>query len=256
MFNIFKKPKKIVVDCFCVLDYVYDYTPIDYGSKFFPEWWKDTDPSCNDDKALTIKNCIGVIDYYKKSIVIPSWFEMELQIYSVTDPEKRCYSYEASNKDTSDVESHHRAQFEKFALSNGQNMKLTSPWYIKTQEDIHWTWTQPTWNLRNNLQNFVLLPAVVNYKYQHSTNINFLIINEEKHKVARIEPNTPLVMLHPMSEREIEIKKHLVSEKEFTRLTRIDNLFFLRDLKENAKLYSSKKNFIKKMECPVNHGKI
>lgn len=255
MFDIFKKNKKIILDCFCVIDYVYDYAPIDYGSKFYPTWWKET-PSIKDDDTLTIKNCTGFIDFYKKSVVIPSWFDMELEIFSDDDPQKRYYSYESSNRDTLDTDSHHQMQFEKFALKNGHNMKLTSPWAFKTKENICWTWTQPTWNLRNNLRNFTVLPAVVNYKYQHSTNINFFMITDEKSKKTRIEPRTPLVILHPMTEREIEIKNHLVEEKEFKRLMNVDNLFFKRTAKENSKLYSSKKKLIDSMECPINHGKI
>lgn len=255
MISIFNRSKKIVVDCFTVLDYVYDFTPIDHGTKFFPDWWKETGSTCQDGNNLTIKNCIGVIDYYKKSLVIPSWFEMELTIYPRNDPERRSYFYESSNRHTVDKQSHHASQFEKFALDNGQNMKLDSPWCMKTKENLFWTWTQPTWNMRNNLRNFTMLPAVVNYKYQHSTNVNFFIMNEDEEKHAYIAPNTPLIMLHPMTDKEIEIKKHLVSEKEYQRLMNMDNLFLRRTAKENAKIYGLKKNFIDKMECPIKHEK-
>lgn len=255
MINIFKKPSKIVVDCFCVLDYVYDYTPIDHGTKFYPEWWKDTPSTCQNGNNLTIKNCVGLIEFYKKSIIIPSWFEMDLTVYSKNDPEKRYYSYESSNQHTVDKQSHHSSQFEKYALSDGSNMKLESPWCIRTPESLSWTWTQPTWNLRKDLQNFVILPAVMNFKYQHSTNINFFLINENNEKRTIIKPNTPLVALHPMTDKEIEIKRHLVGEKEFRRLMNIDNLFLRRDAKENAKIYSQKKNFIDRMGCPINHDK-
>ena len=81
------------------------------------------------------------------------------------------------------------------------------------------------------------------------------MINENNEKRTIIKPNTPLVALHPMTDKEIEIKKHLVSEKEFRRLMNIDNLFLRRDAKENAKIYSQKKNFIDRMGCPINHDK-
>jgi hypothetical protein len=251
--NIFKKKSKITLDCFCALDYAYDYTPIDHGYKFFPEWWRDTPADTNNGKTLTIKNCIGVIEFYKKAVVIPSWFEMDLKIYTEHDLEKRYYSYESSNQQTVDDQSHHQSQFDKFSLSNGHNMKLTSPWHFRTKESLQWTWTQPTWNMRNNLENLILLPAVVNYKYQHSTNINFFIITQSQEKNAYISPNTPLVVLHPMTEKEIEIKNHLVDEKEFKRLQNIDGLFLKRTAKENAKLYSNKKSFIDRMGCPIKH---
>jgi hypothetical protein len=136
MFNILKKSSKITVDCFTVLDYVHDYTPIDYGTKFFPQWWKETPATCQENSNLTIKNCIGVIDFFKKSLVIPSWFQMDLTVYPINDPEKRFYSYESSNQHTRDTESHHKTQFEHFAENDGQNIKLTSPSCVKRNENV------------------------------------------------------------------------------------------------------------------------
>jgi hypothetical protein len=156
---------------------------------------------------------------------------------------------------TVDTNSHRYEQFAKYALDDGCNMKIQSPWCIKTKEDLNWTWTQPTWSLRKDLKNFVILPGVVNFKYQHGTNINFFLINENVEKQTIIKPNTPLVSLHPMTDKEIEIKRHLVDEKEFNRYNNMHNLFLHRNSNEHAKMYSQKKNFIDKMQCPVHHGK-
>lgn len=255
MFSIFRKKNKTIIDCFTTLDYAYDHTPIDHGNKFYPTWWKDTAAILEDNKTLTIKNCAGFLDFYKRAIIIPSWFEMDLTIHSKNDPDKRYYSYDASNQQTVDIHSHPQIQFEKFAQSNGHNMKLTSPWFLRTKKSIYWTWTQPTWNMRDNLNNFVVLPAVVNYKYQHSTNINFFITCQNEEKKSYIAPNTPLVALHPMSEEQIEIKRHLVDDKEFKRIQNLESLFLRRNARENSKLYSNKKNFIEKTECPFKHDK-
>jgi len=62
-------------------------------------------------------------------------------------------------------------------------------------------------------------------------------------------------MLHPMTEKEIEIKTHLVDEKEFRRLNSLDSLFLKRSAKENAKIYGQKKSYIDRMSCPFGNKK-
>jgi hypothetical protein len=98
--------------------------------------------------------------------------------------------------------------------------------------------------MRENLFKFCSLPAVVNFKDQHATNLNYFFEYQKDESFIKIEPLTPLVMLHPLTEREIEIKNHLVSKHEYDHIrTGIRNFFFLRNtqdglLKDNKKVSS------------------
>lgn len=252
--NFFFKKPEVVLDCFTRSSHVYDNAKINYGIKYIPRWWKET-PKRLDNGDLTIKNCIGVSDLYKTSIVIPSWFEMRLHIHAVNDPDNMWYTWEASNEDVITDGSHDPAQFKNFALMNGCNIKLNSPWKFRTKEFVRFTWTQPSWNMRHMMDNLTILPAVVDYKYQPDTNINFLCINKERANDIVIEPLTPLVMLHPMTEKKVIIKNHLVDDKEYDRLFNIDKLI----IHDDRNLYAQRKrkrDMVDKMECPYHKGRM
>lgn len=246
MINFFFKKEKIVLDCFTYLPYVYDFAKIDSAIKFIPDWWKKTPKFVENQPKPTIKSCPGFVDLYKKGIVIPSWFELEMKIYEQGN--KNNYSWFSSNQEFTDRDSHEAYQFEGFCKSNGQNFKITSPWAFKTKENISFVWNQPVWNQRDSLLNFSLLPATINYKYQHGTNINYLIVNGESEKTFKIPALTPLVMMHGLTEKTIEVKNHLVTEKEWERLFGIKKLMLDRSPEEFLKLYRKKINLIDKID--------
>lgn len=258
MTNFFFKKQEIVLDCFTHVSFVYDHAKINYGSKFIPQWWKDTPPTViGDDKEIgTIKNCVGFIDFYKRGIVIPSWFEMDLTIYEKNHAENRWCSYTSSNQDVSMSFSHAPYQFQGFANDSGKNIKFTSPWAFKMKEDIFFTWTQPTWNLRSLLNDLFLLPAVVNYKYQHTTNINYMVDNFDYARTVHIPALTPLAILHPMTEKKVLIKNHLVSEQEYNRIFGIEKLALIRDPKDMNQGYNKRKALVDRSEelakCPYS----
>ena len=255
MFDIFVKKSEVVVDCFTHHQSAFQYTPIDFGSRFYPEWWKKSEKFYVDEQGsskATIKNCVGFIEYYKNNLILPSWFEMDLNVHEQGN--EKWWTYEGSNQYVVTNSTHGRKSFEKFALDNGNNIKLTSPWGLKTKENINWVWTQPTWNLREHLPIFVVLPAVVEFKYQHATNVNLFVVNEDKFKKTTIAPNTPLVSLHPMTEKKIVLKRHLVTYEEFLQtLDGVASLFMRRDYFDFSKLYKKKKEFLdKQSKCPFN----
>lgn len=246
MFDIFFKKKKIVLDCFTHIDYAYDYAKIDHAVKFIPDWWKKTPKFIAEKNKPTIKSCPAFVDFYKNGIVMPSWFELEITVFKKGS--KNYYKWNSSNKDFNTDESHESYQFHNFVKDDAQNFKITSPWAFKTKENINFTWSQPTWSMRDLLTNFVLLPATVNYKYQHGTNVNFIILNTNEEKTFKILPLTPLVIMHAQTEQEIEIKNHLVSKNEYTRLFGVNNLILERNAQEVAGTYAKKTAIIDKLE--------
>ena len=250
----FIKKKEFVLDCFTYLPYVYDYAKINQANKYLPDWWKNT-PAANGNNP-TIKHCAGLSDFFKTGVVIPSWFEMELTIRQLGG-DQRC-AWEASNTDVNTESSHTPDQFAEFAHEDGNNLKLTSPWLFKTKEDINFTWTQPTWNMRKLLNNVTVLPAVVNFKYQHITNINLFVINKDNTETCKIPPLMPLAILHPLTEKKVIIKNHLVSKDEWERQLGLRNLILTRHPKEWISLYKTKKDLHTKIEninrCPINHA--
>jgi len=250
--NFFIKKNEIVLDCFTHLPHVYDLAKINHATNYVPAWWQKMPGILNDEHA-SIKHCTAFKDFFKEGIVIPSWFEMNLKIYKSGD--EKWFDWETSNDSVTTDNSHHPYQFSGFAGESGKNIKITSPWAFKTQENINWVWSKPTWNMRDYLDSIELLPGVVNYKYQHATEINFFIQNKEHVQEINIPPLTPLVILHPMSEKKIIIKNHLVDKEEWFRIFGLDRLFFKRNSLDAVKFWNTKKKLatqIEKINCPYS----
>jgi hypothetical protein len=248
MISLFKRSKKIVIDCFTYSPDVYEYAKIDHAIKYVPDWWKDT-PVIHDKKdILTIKKCPAFLNFYKRGFVIPSWFELEMLVAKESEKEKT-WKWECSSTYFDMADSHESIQFEKFAGPNGQNFKFTSPWVFRTKDHVEFLWSQPTWNMRENLFKFCSLPAIVNFKDQHATNLNYFFEYQKDESFIKIEPLTPLVMLHPLTEREIEIKNHLVSKHEYDHIrTGIRNFFFLRNTQDGLLKDKKKSVILKKIQ--------
>jgi hypothetical protein len=206
------KKSEIILDCFTNKKYIYEQAKINYATKFFPEWWKKMHKQTPSGNA-TIKHCVAFQDFYKKGIVIPSWFDFELTIFDKNN--EQWYEWEASNHDVNTDNSHGTEQFKTFAEQNVKNMKIDSPWLCKTKEEIYWTWTQPTWNNKSFLGNLQLMPAVTNFKYQYETHINYMVLNKDNTVTYDIPPLTPLVIMHPLTEKNIKICHHLIDDDEF-----------------------------------------
>lgn len=254
LFDIFIKKEEIVLDCFVTEPFIYDYAPIAPAIKHVPEWWRNTPSKTSDsDTAMaSIKHCAGFVDYYKKGIVIPAWFDMELKIHEFGN--ERYFDWQTSNQMVNTDGSHLQVQFEKFAKPNGQNMKLSSPWAFRTKEDVHFVWSQPTWSHRNLISQLTVLPAVVNYRYNHATEINFMVENKDVMHEVNIPALTPLVILHCLSEKNVVVKNHLVTEAEWYRVFGIDRLVFKRNGQDSTVFYQSKKRLKDKLDpkCPFH----
>ena len=197
----FTKNKEIVLDCFTSVSHAYDHAKIDHAVKYLPDWWKKT-PKIKENYG-TIKNCVGLMEYYRRGIVIPSWFESEFTIFEENNPENCWWEWVSSDSQFSTNNSHPPEQFSEFAGTTGKNIKINSPWLFKTKEELYFSWTQPTWNLRNLLWDFTILPALNNFKYQHFTNINLFVENKNMQIKWVIPPLIPLVIMHPLTEKKI-----------------------------------------------------
>jgi hypothetical protein len=254
----FKKKNTIVLDCFTWSNHAYEYAKIDHAIKYIPDWWKNTPKTMFKKEHATIKNCPGFIDLYKKGIVIPSWFDIELCVYEKNNSEGNWFAFNASNEDVSTSNSHEPYQFDGFCESDGKNLKFTSPWRFKTNENVNFLCSQPTWNHRSLIQNMTFLPGIVNFKYQNDTDMNYFVISGTEKKFLNIESLTPLVIMHPLTEKNIVIKNHLVTKEEYDKKFQTFKGMFLSKTKDHLiNLYKKRKKLVNKLDdikkCPFHN---
>lgn len=254
MFFNKRKKNELFLDCYTYLPYVYETAKINHAVKYIPDWWKNTPKYEESENQATIKNCVALKDYFKTGIVIPSWFSLSLTIHSQDFEREESFSFDSSTNHFEEI-SHPKCQYSLLAGKNKINFKIKSPWLIYCKEPINFVWSHPLYNMvKMTDKNFDIMPAVVNYKYQNATNINAIITKEENDlQMIKIEPLNPLVMMHPMTERKVNLRHHLVSEEEWKQ--RLDLVSeFIHPFLDN-RLYENRKRIIDKIdsiECPFS----
>jgi hypothetical protein len=233
---IFKFPqKKIVLDCFTDSEITIKAAPIDFAVKHMPDWWKELPATHTTEwsPAGTMKGCMGLIDFYKYSVAIPLWSDLSISIQNK--------QYQWLFADTATNAQVHRLEVEAtgFMPKNYGHLKIISPWVFSCKEDVKWLWNTPLYNLNEN-PDIVILPGILNYRHQSATNINMLFDISKDRKVL-IKLGTPLALITPMSDRRVEIVRHLISREEYLNKVK-NNLSFTRKyekVKELTEKFSS-----------------
>jgi hypothetical protein len=247
----FFKKNKIVLDCFTNRPEVYEFARIDYIHKFFPEWWKNlpkTIPRPRSDQnywipTSTMKACHGFIDMYTNSAVIPMWSDFQLKVEN-----NLSYMWYFSDK-KSLLTQHPNPQFgELFSEGNHFNRKFNTPWIVACKEDVKFSMEPMFYNFKIPNE-YHIMPGVVDFKNQHGVNINMMI--ELKPQIVSMEVGQPLVRIRPFSERELEIKTHLVDERE------LDLILMKTQIPVFHGKYKKVKDHKEKTEskCPFGFGK-
>ena len=92
------------------------------------------------------------------------------------------------------------------------------PWILKEKTGCNFAYIKETWGSLDNddYHRVTVLPAVVNFKYQHHLHINAFIPDAKN--TYSIKLGTPVVHLIPMTENDVEFKSHSLFENEFNAL--------------------------------------
>jgi hypothetical protein len=105
--------------------------------------------------------------------------------------------------------------------------KLNSYWFIKESTGVKFLVNEPTWNYLSSPISPKIVPGIFDFKYQRATNVNMFF--QRKNLVYKFLAGTPMAHIIPLSDKNIEIKKHLVSYKEwlgsYTALSFRDNRY-------------------------------
>ena len=210
---LFKK-KKIVVDCFTSEAGVYNYAPIIHAKEIKPSWWKNIASyykiPLNNIKVekATIKKCVSINEQLVSGFILPLWTDLIIEAHEDNyNMVSACEEFYATP---------HRFDQLNEEFLDLHHTKFRSPWVFKEKSGVNFSWQQPFYYQLNKLNRLHIMPGIVNYKYQHATEINIFFAKEK----SRIElnHNDPLVHLIPLSDKEVEIKNHLVDEKEIKKL--------------------------------------
>lgn len=214
MITFFFKHKPIVFDAFTNRVGVYNTAKIGFSSQFYPDWWKalpkQTD-GVNSFPKSTMKTCEGFLRLYQQGFVLPLWSDVFINI-----DESRNYSWQFADN-ISRAEVHMPREAGDFFVDNFiGNLKLMSPWALRTKASIPCYLSGAVWNIGTQ-KGFVIPPGVVDYSKNASTNINMLLDLGQPRSIL-LEFGTPMMQIIPITERPITIKHHIVNDDEFSKV--------------------------------------
>ena len=237
---IFIKRSKVVIDCLTVNPSAMKYFPIAQTKQFLPTWWKQC-PSkfkAGFSESPTIKKCNGIHDHFDQGFIIPLWSDLDINI------KDGGYQWQFSDH-SSIIEPHSPEQWKYYAdPTKFGHMKLISPWHLKTKADIQFLFLNPAWHFPIE-KPFEILNATVSYKYQHATNIN-LMLSLMQDTVVNLKAGQPMAHIVPITEKEVILKHHLVSEKEIPNVIQ----FSFMNLYQKRKAHQ----IAKEKKCPFSWG--
>lgn len=216
----FFKKKTVTLDCFTYSQYILNNFPISPSEKYFPDWWKklpkDYQTSTQFWKTSTMKKCRGFIDYYKNSFTLPLWSDLSIALSS--NKEKRI-NWQFADRETR-ATLHDEEQRAGWLDEDHIHIKLDTPWAVKSKKDSKFLWSFPFYNYKR-IQEYQVLPGVVDFKWQNSINVNMILKYEIFPRVVDLYAGNPLVNLTAISDENIKIKLHQISVPEFSDIIRV-----------------------------------
>lgn len=249
MLFLFKK-RKLVLDLFTSRQMIYDAAKPKMAAHFYPEWWKEmkTEMQVGDElfPTATIRRCMGLVDHYKNGFIIPMWADLRVELGPIGDP-----FFRAQFSDNVSGIGQHPATIRGAYLPEAQyqHLKLFTPWAAKCNDDVHWKWEQPTWSYRNPNKSIVL-PGTIEYKYQYSMNANIMFARQHEKSMIEIPFQQPLVHVTPLTERDLELRHHMVEQAEYDRLMQGEKLSNINRYRSYRRVRESEES-----KCPFGFGK-
>jgi hypothetical protein len=135
--NFFFIKPKIHIDCFTSRREVIEYAPVVNAIEVIPDWWKDLPKERTDGNYFfprpTMKTCVGMYDYYARSIAMPLWSDLAVNI---TDKEN--YEWQFSDGTTESAPHNKNEYTGLLGSSNYGQLKIISPWLFYTKDSITW----------------------------------------------------------------------------------------------------------------------
>jgi len=200
VFSILTRNKPITLYCYTDDYSVYEYAKISKSSYFTPKWFKELKQI--EENKRTMRGCPGFIELYKKSFVYPMWTDLSITAFESDQGEPQLFYESACESNV--VTSLETYQYNNAFRPGFKHIKLSSPWYFETKEDLDWTIVPAFWNLENKAAEVFIPPAIDNYKYQHSTTWQMFIKTNNIPVV--FNAGEPLVHLIPNTERKVVVK--------------------------------------------------
>jgi len=216
--------KKITLDVFTHRKEVLEFFTLDRTNKFIPNWFKKI-PINDDSKSTfypspTLKGCYGIKELFKKGFTIPLWSDLAIRINS----KEGMLQYQFADNE-SIIEFHVVDQWKYYASPEKNiHFKIISPWMIKEKTGMQFLCIDFSWD--SLIYDYKIMQGITSFKQNNSTHINgFFSLKEDIDLL--LPAHKPLVHFIPLSDKNISLKHHLISKKEFYELGKQTSSYFI-----------------------------
>jgi hypothetical protein len=159
------------------------------------------------------KFCPAINDILSTGFIIKMWCDAEIRVY----PDGNTQHAFSSN--FFKAESHSPLQYDGI-IKNFTNIKLISPWHFVTNKKVDFYWTSPFYHTPVFEQNnIIVMPGLLNFYYNHVTNINLLLPVKSEEYTVQLKAGQPLVHLIPMTKDKINLAIDQISFDDFSTST-------------------------------------
>lgn len=165
------------------------------------------------------KVCPAINNYLGSGIKIKAWSTIRVRVNPDGLVEHLSGAELSLGSNIPLLGQHSPDQYEYIYQQNKTAFKLLNPWLIKCNQNVKFLFAESHYStniLREN--NLIISPGIIDFKYQHATNIHIIAdIKKEPYEIT-IPYGTPLITLFPMTEREVDLNCEIVSQEEYNKI--------------------------------------
>lgn len=211
----------------------------EYQSTEKPDWLKKLKTfflERDERSTIIVKNptaavCPAIKDFLHLPIQLKMWADIDIKIF----PDGSWTHYSRPDWQVQVVE-HRKTQYGE-AYNNRIALKLNSPWYFVSDQEIKFTFIESHYStsfFRD--QDIVIPPGIIDYSFQHSTNIHLSFPIKSEPYVVHLKHGTPLISMFPITERKVNFEVKQVSFDEWQQINqKMPQMFIGRYFKQPDK---------------------
>lgn len=209
---------------FTTIKEAYTYAPVEETIKFLPSWFKSIPSSYSSPdthplfQVPTIRNCVGLLEYFKKGAIMPLWSDVRINIGEAGNTEEDMWCFSNGH---SRLESHGADQWgSNSAFLDPQtdaHLKFVTPWHFKPSKDIPIFLGKPEWV--KEIRDLHIMQGIYRYGNTDSLNLNCIAKRRLAPYTIELSYGTPLAYFLPLTEQDVEYKVEHVTAAEFDKLS-------------------------------------
>lgn len=211
---MFKKKKPVKLCAYSNDKALVDYFKIAKANRKLPDWFKKLSNNVSPYTGLNMTGCAGFLDLYAKAFTVPLWSDIDVEIGRIGELQSQAIQHNLKANSSSHPQSQ---RGDLWPDEHFQHMKFNSPWVVTCDEEVQFLLIGNQYE--NKIPHRVQLAfGLVEFKYQHDLNANFIFKREEKRYHETLQMGDPFMLMIPLTDRPVVIEHKYVDPDEFLRV--------------------------------------